>query len=141
MKPQPTDMAGTRALLKNIAFDDLLGIEVARLHADGVTLRCKVRKDLLNKAGALHGGVTATLADAAVGIAIHRHVAGKRPISTVEMKINYFRPVLEGGIVYARARLLRIGATLCVGQVDLTDNARQQVGTALVTYIFLDRRG
>lgn len=141
MKPNKSTLAEMRAVLKNIAFDDLLGIELVRVHADGVTLRCKVRRDLLNKAGALHGGVTATLADAAVGIAIHRHFHGKRPISTVEMKINYFRPVFEGGVVFARARLLRIGSTLCVGQVDLTGEDRQAVGTALVTYIFLDRRG
>jgi acyl-coenzyme A thioesterase PaaI-like protein len=59
---------------------------------------------------------------------------------TVELKVNYFRPVLKGA-VFARARLLRVGATLCVGRVDLTDDQRHDVGTAIVTYIFLDARG
>ena len=132
----------TRAyeLIGKIPFNQLLGIEVSRFHADGVTLRCQIRKELLNSLGAVHGGVTASLADVAVGVAIHSHSAVLRPISTVELKVNYLLPVTEGAL-YARARLLRIGSTLCVGQVDLTDSQRKAVGTAIVTYIFLDARG
>jgi uncharacterized protein (TIGR00369 family) len=127
-------------LIGRIPFNKLLGIEVSRFHADGVTLRCQIREELLNSHGALHGGVTASLADVAVGVAIHCHSEGPRPISTVELKVNYLLPV-TGGALYARARLLRIGSTLCVGRVDLTDSRANAVGTAIVTYIFLDARG
>lgn len=140
MKKQKTSLAQTRAVLRGIAFDSLLGMEVSKIHSDGITLRCQVRKKLLNLAGALHGGVAASLADAAVGVAIHHRFGGKRPISTVELKVNYFRPVLKGA-VFARARLLRVGSTLCVGRVDLTDEQDRVIGAALVTYIFLDARG
>ena len=139
-KKQKNTLEQTRIVLRGIAFDSLLGMEVSKVHPDGITLRCQVRKRLLNKAGALHGGVAASLADAAVGVAIHHRFGGTRPISTVELKVNYFRPVLKGA-VFARARLLRIGSTLCVGRVDLTDDQRRAVGTAIVTYIFLDARG
>lgn len=132
--------ARAHELIGRIPFNALLGIEISRFHADGITLRCRVRKELLNSHGALHGGVAASLADVAVGVAIHRHCAGTRPFSTVELKVNYFLPVTEGTL-YARARLLRIGSTLCVGRVDLTDAKTNCVGTAIVTYIFLDARG
>jgi acyl-CoA thioesterase len=127
-------------LIEKIPFNRLLGIEVSRFHADGVTLRCRIRKELLNSHGAVHGGVTASLADVGVGVAIHCHSAVQRPVSTVELKVNYLLPVTEG-VLYARSRLLRIGSTLCVGRVDLTDSQRKAVGTAIVTYIFLDARG
>lgn len=127
-------------LIGKIPFNRLLGIEVSRFHADGVTLRCQIRKELLNSHGAVHGGVTASLADVAVGVAVHCHSAVPRPISTVELKVNYLLPVKEGAL-YARARLLRVGSTLCVGRVDLTDRRSKTVGTAIVTYIFLDARG
>ena len=127
-------------LIGKIPFNRLLGIEVSRFHADGVTLRCQIRKELLNSHGAVHGGVTASLADVAVGVAIQSHSAVTRPISTVELKLNYLLPVKEGTL-YARARLLRVGSTLCVGRVDLTDGRSKAVGTAIVTYIFLDARG
>ena len=125
-----------RDFVANIPFNKLLGIKVSREHKDGITLSCKVKEELFNSKGVLHGGVAASIADVAVGVAIHHHYKGARAISTVEMKINYFRPVSEGTL-YARAYLLRVGSTLSVGRVDLTDTKKNLVGVALVTYIFL----
>jgi uncharacterized protein (TIGR00369 family) len=133
-------VARTREFLDAIPFNHLLGIQISRAHPDGVTLHCKVRKELLNSNKVLHGGVSASIADAAVGVAIQHRFAGKRAITTVELKVNYFRPVAEGTL-FARARLLRVGSTLCIGQVDLTDDKKNLVGVAIVTYIFLDARG
>jgi uncharacterized protein (TIGR00369 family) len=130
----------TREFLAGIPFNSLLGIQISRAHPDGVTLYCKVKKELLNSNKVLHGGVSASIADAAVGVAIQHRFAGKRAITTVELKVNYFRPVAEGTL-FARARLLRVGSTLCIGQVDLTDDKKNLVGVAIVTYIFLDARG
>jgi uncharacterized protein (TIGR00369 family) len=128
-----------RDFLPRIPFNTLLGIKLTRIYRDGVTVECALRHELTNSAGVAHGGVAAAIADVAVGMALNRHFGGKRPITTVEMKINYFLPVTEGHI-FARARLLRIGSTLCVGSVDLTDTQGRQLGTALVTYMLLDAR-
>ena len=117
-------------------FNNLLGMRVARTHRDGVTIECSLRDDLRNLAGVLHGGVTATLADAAVGIALHHHFKGLRPSTTVELKINYFRPI-DSGKVIARARLIRIGSSICVGRVDIFDSKKRLAGAALVTYMLL----
>jgi len=127
----------TRAFLARVPFNELLGIELHRTHPDGATIRCPLRENLMNGAEVLHGGVTATLADVAVAVAIHHRFGGTRRITTVELKINYFRPVSEG-ILFARATLLRVGGTLCVGRVDLTDARKRAVGVAIVTYIFLE---
>jgi uncharacterized protein (TIGR00369 family) len=132
----PLTSSQVKKVLGKIHFARLLGMRLRRLHRDGVTLECAIRRNLLNSAGALHGGVSASLADAAVGVALHRHLGSYRPITTVEMKINFFRPVSEGR-VFARSRLVRVGSTLCVGRVDLTDDRRRVLGTALVTYMLL----
>jgi uncharacterized protein (TIGR00369 family) len=133
------DLTQARAFIAKIPFNAFLGLEVFRAHADGLTLRCKVRPELLNSHGVLHGGVTASLVDVAVGVAIQHRFRGARPISTVELKVSYFLPVTSGTLL-ARARLLRVGSTLCVGRVDVTDSKRNLVATAIVTYIFLDAR-
>ena len=125
-----------RAVMTSIPFNHSLGIRVARVHRDGVTIECPVRDDLRNRSGVLHGGVTATLADVAVGVSLSHHFGNQRPATTAEMKINYFRPV-TGGKLVARARLLRVGSHLCVGQVDLFDGEKNRVGAALVTYMLL----
>jgi uncharacterized protein (TIGR00369 family) len=128
-----------RDFLPRIPFNTLLGIKLTRTHNDGVTIECALRHELTNSAGVAHGGVAAAIADVAVGMALNRHFGGKRPITTVEMKINYFLPATDGHI-FARSRLLRIGSTLCVGSVDLTNTEGKQLGTALVTYMLLDAR-
>ena len=128
-----------RDFLPRIPFNTLLGVKLSRVHRDGVTIECELRHELTNSAGVAHGGVAAAMADVAVGMAINRHFGGKRRITTVEMKINYFLPA-AGGRIFARAHLLRIGSTLCVGRVELTDSQGSQLGTALVTYMLLDTR-
>ena len=123
-------------IVKRMHFNQLLGIRVTRTHKDGVTIECPLRQELMNAMNVLHGGVTATMADAAVGIALWRHNKGSRPHTTVELKINYLAPVDSGRIV-ARARLVRVGKHLCIGHVDLYDGKRKHVGIAIVTYMML----
>src|SRR5579863_1265401 len=125
-----------REAIRGMPFNELVGIRLARVHKDGVTIDCKLRPELLNAHGILHGGVTATLADAAVGIAISLKVGRPRAPTTVELKLNYLRPV-SGVKITARSRLLRMGTTLCIGRVDLFDDAKELVGTALCTYMLL----
>jgi acyl-CoA thioesterase len=121
-----------------MTFNELLGLEITGRHDDGVTIECPVRPDLMNGMGVLHGGVTATVADAAMGIGLS-HVLGKdRAITTVEMKINYMHPVISGKVV-ARSYVLRIGTTLSTGRVDLFDAEGTPVGVALLTYMLLSK--
>ena len=119
-------------------FNALLGFRLTKLHTDGLTIECAVRDELLNGAGVIHGGVTATMADAVVGIALNRQLGGQQRITTVELKINYFRPVNQGKI-FARAYLVRVGSTICVGRADLSDG-KNLIATALVTYMILGPR-
>ena len=125
-----------REIVANMPFNNLIGIKLTRVHPDGVTIECQLRPEIMNGAGMLHGGVTATLADSAVGIAIMRHFNGERRISTVEMKLNYLRPVVSNKI-FAQARLRRIGNHLCIGQVDIFDAEKNLAGIAIVTYMLL----
>jgi uncharacterized protein (TIGR00369 family) len=135
MQKTSAAQAGLKKLMQGMPFNKLVGIRLVRVHKDGVTISCKVRPELMNAAGVLHGGVTATIADAAVGIAITMRL-GRIAATTVEMKLNYLRPVASGKVT-ARARILRMGSTLCIGRVDLFDDAREQVGAALLTYMLL----
>lgn len=115
-------------------FNQYLGIRLARRHKDGMTIECQLRAELLNFSGVLHGGVTATLADVAVGQALTKQ---GRKSTTVEMKINYLRPV-TGRKVTARSHLLRTGKTLCTARVDVFDDRDNLAAVALVTYMLLD---
>jgi len=115
-------------------FNEYVGLQIVQRHAKGVTVECRLRKELMNFAGVLHGGVTATLADVAVGQALIRRGLTS---TTVELKINYLRPV-TGRKVVARSHLLRIGKTLSTARVDVFDDQHNLAAVALVTYMLLD---
>jgi uncharacterized protein (TIGR00369 family) len=137
MTEKKLPLADLRAMVDHMPFNKALGLRIARTHRDGVTIEIPMRDDLRNLAGVMHGGVSATIADAAVGIAITHHFSGRRPCTTVEMKINYFRPISEGKVI-ARSKLLRVGNHLIVGNVELRDNRRNLTGFAVATYMLLD---
>lgn len=99
-------------------------------------MELKVREELKNGFGSLHGGATATLIDAAVGVAILGQLGGKRPVTTVELKVNYLRPAPEG-TVRARARFIKFGKTLVVSSCDVKDMHGHLIATSLVTYMLL----
>ncbi|MCC7236988.1 MAG: PaaI family thioesterase [Bryobacterales bacterium] len=117
-------------------FNQFLGIEVRERHDDGMTIRVALRPELMNIAGVVHGGVTATMADAAAGMGLIHLLGGRRTVTTTELKINYLLPV-TGAWLEARARYVRRGRTLAVSQVELTDDQSRMVAIALVTYMIL----
>ena len=126
-----------KQFLDEIPFNAHVGLRLKRLHKDGVSIECVMRPELLNGSGVLHGGVTATLADVAVGMALARHLGRVRAATTVEMKINYLRPVSHGRVT-ARSHLVKVGARLCCGRVEIFDGEKRSVAAALVTYMIVD---
>ena len=117
-------------------FNHHLGFHVARLFKDGLTIECTPRPEMINGLGTLHGGVTATLIDAAIGIGVIA-LAGGQPVSTVEMKVNYLRPALEGKF-RCRSRILKAGKTLAFGEAVVRDSQGRVVATGHGTFIYLD---
>ena len=120
-------------------FNEYIGIRVIEQHDDGVTVECPIRGELMNGDGVVHGGVAATVADSAMGIAFWRHLKRKYNITTIEMKINYLRPMVEGTIV-ARAHIIKTGKRVCVGRVDVFDGQKNAIAVALLTYAVLSQR-
>ena len=115
-------------------FNRFVGIEFGGYHEDGVSLRLQLADLHQNDAGVVHGGVTLTLADAALGFAIARHV-GKR-CTTVEAKINYLRPATQG-VLEARSHVIRAGRKLVVARAEVHCNGKH-VAEVLTTFAVLD---
>ena len=124
-----------RAFMRLIPFNEYLGITVEEAHEDGMTIACPVRPEFRNGHGVLHGGVIATLADVAVGVAIKPRIA-PRTATTIDLKVNYLKPVLEGRL-WARCYLVRVGKTLITGRVDLRDDDSNLIAIAIAGYMIL----
>ena len=134
--PDETPLEQMRAFMRTIPFNVHLGIEVDEASVDGIAISCLVRPEFLNGHGVLHGGVLATLADVAVGVALKPHIA-PATATTIDLKMNYLRPISQGR-VHARATLVKIGRTLITGRVDLTDSQGRLAAIGLATYMVLE---
>lgn len=136
MKPKSLAVSELNALIARMPFNQLIGTRVVRVYRDGLTMELTVRPELENGMGTLHGGVLASLVDAAAGVAIIGHLGGQRKTTTVELKVNYLRPATEDK-VRVRARFLKFGKTLVVTACDVTDTHGHLIATSLVTYMLL----
>ena len=117
-------------------FHRFLGIRLAEEHEDGVTLELPISEHFANTYGQVHGGITATLVDAAFGVSIQKRYGEERLTATIEMSVSYLRPAAEG-VLRARSRFIKTGRTLLRGQVDIHDGEGSHVATGLVTFMLL----
>src|SRR3954463_2901556 len=95
-----------------------------------------------NPMGTLHGGVYCDLADAAMGYAYSATLGEGETFTTVELKINFFRPVRKGKLT-AEARVVKAGSTLGYVECDVKDADGKLVARAASTCMKLrqDRAG
>lgn len=100
-------LSGARAW-PHIGHDVLLVEEDA---APGSLLfSCRTDQSMSNPMGIVHGGVTASLVDACMGVTCAAQVGGS-PTPTITMTVNYARPVPLDADILVRARTVRVGHT------------------------------
>jgi acyl-CoA thioesterase len=131
-----------RALLKRIKtkqpFWKLLGIQLIDVKKGWAQLRLPFSEKLVHPYGIVHGGASFSLADSAVAMALLGLVDKDEQFTTVEMKINYIRPVDQGEIT-AEAIILEKGEKIALGDVTITNNQGRLVAKCLATYMIMKR--
>lgn len=109
------------------------GFRLEHAEQGRATLRMKVQPRHMQIHGVVHGGVLASLADTAGGLAIYLALPRGSRAATVEMKMNFLEPV-QSGTVFAEARILRQGKYLAVVECDLRDDRNRMVAKSLMTF-------
>jgi uncharacterized protein (TIGR00369 family) len=135
-------LAAVRERARANLFWKYLGIEVDAAGEGWVKLRVPVRDELRNAAGApVHGGVLATLVDAAVGGALGTYgsaAGGGVDQATLDLNVS-FVGVARGDTVFAEGKILRRGRTIAFGETRVTDAAGALVAIGRATYMLLPR--
>lgn len=116
-------------------FRDLLGIAVERGPEPGVS-RVVIRSitdKLRQKQGVVHGGVYATMIDAALGEAVHLSIGPGGSLVTVELNLNLMRAVADGGLA-AIGRVIHAGGTLVIATADVFDDENRLAASGRGTF-------
>jgi uncharacterized protein (TIGR00369 family) len=75
-----------------------------------------------NGLGIAHGGLAATLLDSAAGCAVNTLMPAGRVFATLEMKVNYVRPLRrETGEVRCEAEVIHVGARVATASARIVD--------------------
>jgi uncharacterized protein (TIGR00369 family) len=121
---------------KHAPISQLIGLELVNVGEGTATFELEVTPNLFNSLGILHGGIIATIADAAMGVAFGTLCGINDIFNTVEFKINFLHPVKEGRI-RARGRVVHRGNKTGVVEGEVENMKGDLVAKSLGTMILL----
>ncbi len=117
----------------------LLGLTITSSGDGRATVDFEATGRYANPAGTLHGGVLCDLADAAMGLAYLSTLAEGETLTTIELKINFLRPVWNAKL-RAQARMVRAGKVVGLVECDILDERQRLVARASSTCMTLQGR-
>jgi uncharacterized protein (TIGR00369 family) len=80
------------------------------------------RASFYNPIGSVHGGWTSTLLDSCVACAVHSTLAAGKGYTTIELKVNFVRPVMpDSGPMRAEGKVINVGNRIGTAEGRLTD--------------------
>jgi uncharacterized protein (TIGR00369 family) len=85
-----------------------------------------------NPMGTVHGGILCTLADSAMGMAFASTLGAGETFTTLEIKVNYLRPVFEEKL-FASAKVVHRGRSVGLVECDVTTGNGKLVARAVST--------
>jgi len=104
-------------------FDGLYGLEILEAGDELVRAQVRVRDEVRQPMGLVHGGVFASMAESMTSMATALAVMGEgRSAQGLSNQTSFLRPILDG-TVHAIARRRHRGRTTWVWEVEITDDA------------------
>jgi len=114
----------------------LIGFRVSGIADGRAVATLEAGPQHANPMGTLHGGILCDVADAAMGMAFASTLAAEESFTTVELKINFFRPVWNAQLT-AEGRVVQRGKTVGFVECDVTDENGRMIAKASSTCLVL----
>jgi acyl-CoA thioesterase len=112
-------------MLRLDKFSQWLGIEIVEVSEGYCKAKMKLREDMINGLGVVHGGVAFSLADSAFAFACNNRNNLSLALDT---SINFTKPLMPGDELVAEAKELHNGKSTGVYLVTLYNQNNVQVG-------------
>lgn len=121
-------------------FHGWIGMELVDARSGEVDVSLDVEPRHLNLQGLLHGGMIATLADTATGLAVRTKLEPGTRHVTVQLDVQFLSSGRPGRIV-AHGRVVRAGRQIAQAEADIVDPEGKLLARAQSTVaIMKDRR-
>lgn len=117
-------------------ISELIGFAVSEASEGRVVVVLEAGTRHFNPMGTVHGGILCDIADAAMGIAFATTLAPGESFTTVELKINFLRPVRQAQL-RAEGRVVQRGRTIGYVECEITDENGKLVAKSNSTCLVL----
>src|SRR5512141_166753 len=114
----------------------LVGCRLVEVGPGSAVFEMEAGPQHANPMGTLHGGILCDIADAAMGIAYASTLEEGESFTTLELKINFLKPVWNSRL-RAEGRLVKRGKTVGMVECDVTDESGSLVARASSTCLAL----
>ena len=118
----------------------LLGLRLVEADEGRVVFAGTATESFYNGWGVAHGGFAATLLDSALGCAINTLSPPGRTFTTLELKINYTRPITrDAGELRCEARVIHIGGRTATSDGRIVDAKGKLYAHGTTTCIVIEQ--
>jgi len=125
------------ALQREVPFLEHLDIRPLSAGGGKAAFEMEVGDVHLRTLGMVHGGVTASLLDTAVGFAAITVAPPGHHVVTVQLNMNFTRPLQAGETLRATAEVLHAGKRTAVVQAEVRTAAGELAAVATATMMYL----
>lgn len=115
---------------------ELIGFELKDIGDGRSVFELQAGEQHANPMGTLHGGIMCDVADAAMGMAYASTLEEGESFTTLEFKINFFKPVWEATLRF-EGRIVKRGRTIGMTECDVFDENDSLVARASATCMTL----
>ena len=117
-----------------------LGYDVTEAVSGRVVVTAEPNGSHLNPAGTVHGGLTATLLDSCMGLAIQSTLEKGVGQTTLEFKISLLRPITpQTGVIKAEGTVLSRGRRVGTAEGRVTDSEGRLLAHGTTTCLIFER--
>ncbi len=118
---------------------ETVGARIASVEKGQGVVELETHAGHRHEGGVVQGGIIAQIADAAMAISLMTLQAPGESNATIELKINYIRPVVEG-LIRATGRVIEMKRSLLFAEADVTDAEGRLVARASSTCMAIAAR-
>jgi len=117
-------------------YFQLLSMRIEDLSWGESKLIIATQEKHLQPYGIVHGGVCASIIDAACFWAVFTQIPGRAGLTTVDLKLNYLAPVISGDLV-AKGECIKLGKTMGLGTATVYNSKGDIVAHGASTVMVL----
>ncbi|MGD8285569.1 MAG: PaaI family thioesterase [Desulfobacterales bacterium] len=140
-KPNPDYLEQVGKLVNRCPYFELLSMKLLDVGVGFSVLEIDLSKKHLQPFGFVHGGVFASIIDAAAFWAIFFEVEDQNSgVTTVDLKLNYLAPAASGKLI-AKGRQIKLGKTLGYADAEVSDDNGKLLAHGTSTVMILPGKG